>query len=94
MRTKQTFDKSVANSRSRDRILSVQPHAELPAHLAPERVLNVRQSAELFGVSVATFRRLHSAGRLGPAIRLSELKLGFRAKDLLDYLARCSGAAA
>ena len=45
----------------------------LPDALASERVLSAQQAAELCGVSVATFRRLHWAGQLPPAIRLSNV---------------------
>jgi predicted DNA-binding transcriptional regulator AlpA len=51
----------------------------LPESLDENRVLSARQAAELFGVSIATIRRLHWAGRLPPAIRLSERRLGWRA---------------
>ena len=61
---------------------------ELPENLNPERVLDARQGAALFGVSLATFRRLHRAGQLPSAIRLSERRIGWRTRDLLAALAR------
>ena len=65
----------------------------LPKTLDAERVLSARQGAELLNVSLATFRRQHWAGRLPPAIRLSERRLGWRAKDLLAHIeARTSAA--
>jgi predicted DNA-binding transcriptional regulator AlpA len=59
---------------------------ELPDNLAPERVLDARQGAALFGVSIATWRRMARAGKLPPAIRLSKRRLGWRTRDLLDAL--------
>ena len=61
-------------------------HNSLPDGLGQERVLSARQAAELCGISVATFRRQHWARRLPPAIRLSERRLGWRAKDLLAHI--------
>jgi predicted DNA-binding transcriptional regulator AlpA len=60
----------------------------LPEHLEPERILDAKQGAALWGVSLATFRRLHRAGRLPTAIRLSERRLGWRCRDLLSALER------
>ena len=62
----------------------------LPQSLDEHRVLNARQGAELLGVSLATFRRLHAAGKLPPAIQLSERRLGWRVRDLLEHLAKRS----
>lgn len=59
----------------------------LPQHLEAERVLNAHQAAELMGVSIATFRRLHWAGRIPAAVRLSDRRLGWRVRDLLSHLA-------
>jgi len=89
-----SLDEIVADSRSQDRTFGMRPHTRLPKDLAGERILSFKQGAELFGVSVATFRRLYEAGKLGPAIRTSERRLGLRAKDLLDYLAKRTGATA
>lgn len=66
--------------------MTVRVDRTLPDALASERVLSAQQAAELCGVSVATFRRQHWAGRLPPAIRLSERRLGWRAKDLLAHI--------
>jgi predicted DNA-binding transcriptional regulator AlpA len=59
----------------------------LPEHLETERVLSAYQAAELMGISIATFRRLHWAGKTPPAIRLSDRRLGWRVRDLLSHLA-------
>ncbi len=67
------------------------PHqdAKLPLVLEQERVLSAEQAAELFGVSVSTFRRLYRAGKLPPAVQVSERRLGWRVRDLIAYLEIC-----
>jgi predicted DNA-binding transcriptional regulator AlpA len=79
--------------KSRDEGKDMKPstYRPLPEELGLERILNVQQAAELFGVSVATFRRLHWAGKLPPAIRLSERRLGWRARDLVKHLTAVGG---
>jgi prophage regulatory protein len=66
----------------------------LPQSLDEHRVLNARQGAELLGVSLATFRRQHWAGKTPPPIRLSERRLGWRVRDLLEHLEKRSEVAA
>jgi predicted DNA-binding transcriptional regulator AlpA len=66
----------------------------LPQSLDEHRILSARQAAELLGVSLATFRRLHWAGKLPRAIQLSERRLGWRVLDLLKHLEKRSGVAA
>ena len=66
----------------------------LPPSLDEIRILSARQAAELFGVSVATFRRLYWAGKLPPPIQLSERRLGWRVRDLIEHLAKRGNAAA
>lgn len=63
----------------------------LPDSIAGERILRAQQAAELLGISVATLRRLHWAGRLPPVVRLSERRIGWRVRDLIDHLAKCGG---
>lgn len=58
----------------------------LPESLNGERVLGSRQSAELLNLSINTFRRLQWAGKLPPAIRIGERKLGWRVSDLRAWL--------
>ena len=67
--------------------------AKIPPVLEQERILNAKQAAELFGVSVATFRRRHRAGKLPEAIRLSERRLGWRVRDLVAHLEKSGEAA-
>jgi predicted DNA-binding transcriptional regulator AlpA len=64
----------------------------LPDSLAQERVLSAPQAAELFGVSIATFRRQYWAGKTPPPIRLSERRLGWRVRDLLEHLSKRADA--
>lgn len=59
----------------------------LPNGLEHQRVLNAQQTAKLFGLSTMTIRRLYWAGKLPPAIRLSQRRLGWRVGDLLQHLA-------
>ena len=66
----------------------------LPDVLGHERVLSAQQAAELFGISVATFRRQYWAGKVPPALQVSERRLGWRVKDLLEHLAKRADAAA
>ena len=66
----------------------------LPECLDQSRVLSARQAAEMFGVSIATFRRLHWSGKLPSPIQLSERRLGWRVRDLLEHLEKRSDAAA
>jgi predicted DNA-binding transcriptional regulator AlpA len=56
--------------------------------LEHERVLSVRQAAELYGVSVATFRRMYWAGKVPSALRVSDRRLGWRVRDLIEHLAK------
>jgi predicted DNA-binding transcriptional regulator AlpA len=66
----------------------------LPDFLQQDRILNAHQCAELLGVSIATFRRQYWAGKIPPALRVSDRRLGWRVKDLLDHLASRANAAA
>ena len=66
----------------------------LPDALGQERVLSARQAAELYGVSIAKFRRQYWAGKTPPPVRLSERRLGWRVRDLLEHLSKRADAAA
>jgi len=59
--------------------------ATLPSGLDGLRILSARQGAELLGVSLATFRRLDWAGKLPPAIWLSDRRKGWSVGRLLAY---------
>jgi len=58
----------------------------LPANLTLERILSVAQGAQLYGISIATFRRLKRAGKLPPPLQLSERRIGWRVRDLIEHL--------
>ena len=58
----------------------------LPANLTLERILSVAQGAQLYGISIATFRRLKRAGKLPPPLQLSERRIGWRVRDLVEHL--------
>jgi predicted DNA-binding transcriptional regulator AlpA len=64
----------------------------LPTIFANDRVLSAKQMAALFGVSIATIRRLHRRGALPPAIQLSERRIGWRAGDARAALAAMPAA--
>jgi predicted DNA-binding transcriptional regulator AlpA len=67
---------------------------KLPDVLGQERVLSAQQAAELYGVSVATFRRQYWAGKVPPALRVSDRRLGWRVRDLIDHLKKSGEVAA
>jgi len=52
----------------------------LPESLMVERILG------LCGVSLPTFNRLGRAGKLPPAIQISERRIGWRVPDLIEHL--------
>ena len=58
----------------------------LSESLALERILSAAQAAQLYGVSIATFRRLMHAGKLPPPLQLSERRIGWRVRDLIEHL--------
>jgi predicted DNA-binding transcriptional regulator AlpA len=60
----------------------------LPHFLEHERILSAKQAADLFGVSIATFRRGYWAGEIPAPIRLSERRLGWRIRDFLEHLSK------
>jgi predicted DNA-binding transcriptional regulator AlpA len=66
---------------------------KLPDVLGQERILSAQQAAELFGVSIATFRRQQWAGKLPPAVQVSDRRLGWRVRDLIEHLEKSGEAA-
>ena len=67
--------------------------SKLPDVLGQERILSAQQAAELFGVSVATFRRQYWAGKVPPALQVSDRRLGWRVRDLIEHLEKSGEAA-
>ena len=62
-------------------------HTEIPTIADRARILNTRQTAALFGMSVQHFRRLYRTGKVPPGIRIGERKLGWQLGVATDFLA-------
>ena len=57
----------------------------LPERVLLDRVVNERVAAEFLSLSLSYFRMLRDEGR-GPAwIRLSDRRIGYRVRDLMDW---------
>jgi predicted DNA-binding transcriptional regulator AlpA len=63
------------------------PVSQLPAELIRHKVLNTAQSAEFCNISIPHWRRLYHTGKAPSPLQLSTRKLGWRASDLIDWLA-------
>ena len=48
----------------------------------------------MLGISVATFRRQYWAGKTPPALQVSDRRLGWRVRDLIEHFAKRGDAAA
>jgi predicted DNA-binding transcriptional regulator AlpA len=59
----------------------------LPRALEIERVLSRSQTAQLLNVSVPTLDRLRRAGRLPRPVQVSDRRVGWRTRDLLEHVA-------
>jgi hypothetical protein len=66
---------------------------ELPEPYLRERLLSVAQTAQLFGVSPSSVRRMIRRGEVGPLIRIGLRRQGLRAGPLLDAVKRRERAA-
>ena len=64
----------------------------LPETLEYERILTAKQAAELFGISLSTFRRQYWAGVLPAPVHLSTRRIGWRVRDLIVHLSSNSGS--
>lgn len=51
-----------------------------------DKVISVRQAAEIVGISVATLRRVIGAGEGPPLIQLSPRRQGIRESDVTKWL--------
>ena len=60
---------------------------DIPATAERSRILNAKQTAALFGVSLPHFRRLYKAGKVPAPIRIGERKLGWPMGKILDFVA-------
>jgi predicted DNA-binding transcriptional regulator AlpA len=63
----------------------------LSTDLEKSRILNSAQSAEFIGLSVPHFRRLYRAGKAPKPLLIGDRKYGWRAGDLLEWLALRAG---
>jgi len=61
--------------------------ADLPPELAGHRVLDAAQSATFVGLSVSHWRRIVRAKRAPQPVQLTERRIGWRAGDLVAWLA-------
>jgi predicted DNA-binding transcriptional regulator AlpA len=61
-------------------------YPELPDSLTPERILSAAQAAQFIGLSRPTLNRMRRAGKLPPAIQISDRRIGWRVRDLVAYL--------
>ena len=55
------------------------------------RILNSAQSAEFIGLSVPHFRRLYRCGKAPKPLLIGDRKYGWRAGDLIQWLALRAG---
>lgn len=60
---------------------------ELYPDMARHKVLNTVEAAEFVNFSVPHFRRLYRNGGVPPPIQLGTRKLGWKAGDLIDWIA-------
>jgi predicted DNA-binding transcriptional regulator AlpA len=69
--------------------------AALPTEAVTGRILNSRQAAQYWGVSLPHWRRLYRARKVPTPIRIGDRKYGWRLGALIDALAeraKTSGA--
>ncbi|KFG67146.1 hypothetical protein [Microvirga sp. BSC39] len=60
---------------------------QLPTEISRHRVLNTAEAAAFLNFSVVHLRRLYRSGGVPAPIQLSARKLGWRAGDLIDWVA-------
>ena len=65
----------------------------LPSDLSRERLLDAKQTAALYGLSVPHFRRQYRKGAIPKPILIGERKYGWRAGLVLDDIAARKPAA-
>jgi predicted DNA-binding transcriptional regulator AlpA len=58
----------------------------LPKEISLARILDSGQAADFLGISVVQLRRMYRTGRIPAPIRIGERKLGWRARDLAEWL--------
>ncbi len=63
----------------------------LSTNLEKSRILNSAQSAQFIGLSIPHFRRLYRCGKAPKPLLIGERKYGWRAGDLVQWLATRAG---
>jgi predicted DNA-binding transcriptional regulator AlpA len=58
----------------------------LPSSMEHHRILNLNQTAEIIGYSVAHLRRLYRTGQIPMPIKIGQRKYGYRAATVLDLI--------
>jgi prophage regulatory protein len=64
---------------------------QLSPDLEKHRILNTGQSAQFIGLSVPHFRRLYRCGKVPKPLLIGDRKYGWRAGDLVQWLASRAG---
>ena len=59
---------------------------DLPDSLTTERILSAAQAARFIGLSRPTLNRMRRAGKLPSPLQLSERRIGWRVRDLIEHL--------
>lgn len=54
--------------------------------LKTDYVVSPQKTAEIFGVSVRTLRRMHDRGEAPPRVKITERIFGFRHSEILKFL--------
>jgi predicted DNA-binding transcriptional regulator AlpA len=58
-----------------------------------DRIISEAQAAEVLGVHISTLRRAVAAGRGPIVIRMSPRRIGYRIRDLRNWLSACAEGA-
>ena len=66
----------------------------LSTDLEKSRILNSAQSAKFIGLSIPHFRCLYRCGKAPKPLLIGDRKLGWRAGDLVQWLAERAGGRA
>lgn len=61
--------------------------SQLPPSLDDDRVLAAPKAAEMLDVSVSALRRNAASGRLPAPVQITARRLGWRVRDLRNFLA-------
>jgi predicted DNA-binding transcriptional regulator AlpA len=64
--------------------LEAKVNAQLPEYLDRQRIISVRQMAQLLGFSIAHVRRMYRTGKIPPPFKIGERKLGWTSAVAID----------